>query len=154
MNKSYAGFTFGYNRPLLAERIHDILTAIAFAKNQFHTKRIHLVGFGKAGPWVVLARALSGDSISRTAADMNNFHFHDVTSFDDEMMLPGTLKYGGMPVLSSLCAPHELLLHNCKGVGPAQWLESSYQAVGRPGNLRHVEERITPEEVIAWVLRD
>ena len=26
-------YTFGYNRTLLAERVHDILTAVAFAKN-------------------------------------------------------------------------------------------------------------------------
>src|SRR5262249_13989 len=55
INKTFAGYTFGYNRPLVAERVHDILTAIAFAQGK-GAKVIHLVGQGEAGPWVVLAR--------------------------------------------------------------------------------------------------
>jgi hypothetical protein len=42
VNPQYAGFTFGYNRSLLAERVHDILTAIAFAKNHDKVKTVHL----------------------------------------------------------------------------------------------------------------
>ena len=32
VNANFAGFTFGYNRPLLAQRVHDILTAVAYAQ--------------------------------------------------------------------------------------------------------------------------
>ena len=56
INKEFAGYTFGYNRPLVAERTHDILTAVAFAQ-RMGAKAVHLVGIGEAGPWVVLARA-------------------------------------------------------------------------------------------------
>ena len=28
----YPGYTFGYNRPLLAQRVHDLLTVIAVAR--------------------------------------------------------------------------------------------------------------------------
>src|SRR5437588_4237935 len=34
IDKNYAGFTFGYNRTLLANRVHDILTAVAYARKQ------------------------------------------------------------------------------------------------------------------------
>src|SRR5262249_35792893 len=44
VDSQYAGFTFGYNRPLLAERIHDILTAVAGARLSSKTKRVLLVG--------------------------------------------------------------------------------------------------------------
>src|SRR5262249_41094348 len=54
VNKTFAGYTFGYNRPLLSERVHDILTAVALAQKK-GAKQIHLVGVGEAGPWVVLA---------------------------------------------------------------------------------------------------
>src|SRR5262249_32304620 len=93
INGSYAGYTFGYNRPLLANRVHDILTAVAFAKGHKSTKTVHLVGWEKAGPWVVLARALAGEGVARTAADAQQFRFDTVKAVTDEMMLPGALKY-------------------------------------------------------------
>ena len=61
---AYAGYFYGYNRSLVAERVHDILTAVAWAKGHDKVKSIHLVGFDKAGPWVVLARGLCGDAVS------------------------------------------------------------------------------------------
>ena len=154
VNKNYAGYTFGYNRPLVAERVHDILTAVAFG--QQHKDKIttvHLVGFGKAGPWVALARGLCGDAVARTAADLNQVNFANITNMDDEMMLPGALKYGGLPTLAGLAAPHELLLHNTQGSGPTQFLDAAYQTTGQAKNLRREVKQLSANDVIAWLLR-
>ena len=151
--ESFAGYTFGYNRPLVAERIHDLLTAVAHARTMPGSKSVHLVGFEKAGPWVVLARGLCGDAVGRTAADLNNFRFEQILSMNDEMMLPGALKYGGLPALAALCAPHELFLHNTKGAGSARWLEAAYQADGQAKNLIRTETRVDPQKVVDWVIR-
>src|SRR5262249_3240982 len=75
VNAGFAGYTFGYNRPLVAQRAHDILTAVAFAKTHDKTKAVHLVGFEKAGSWVLLARAAAGDAVARTAVDADKFRF-------------------------------------------------------------------------------
>jgi hypothetical protein len=152
VDKTFAGYTFGYNRPLLAERVHDILTAVHFARRHCGFDEVHLVGFGKAGPWVVLARGLCEDQVARTAADLNQFNFADVASFDDEMMLPGALKYGGLPTLAALCAPHELMIHNCQGTGSAQWLDAAYASAGKANSLRRVE-KTSPEDLVGWLLR-
>ena len=136
VNDKYAGYTFGYNRPLLAERVHDILTAVAVAKGHPQAKTVHLVGWETAGPWVVLARALGGDAVSRTAADLNGFRFENVKSTDDPMMLPGALKYGGLPAFAALCAPGELLLHNHRGTGTGQLVPEAYRAAGADAKLR------------------
>src|SRR5262249_5239931 len=112
VNGTYAGYTFGYNRTFVAQRVHDILTAVAFAKGHPNTTKVHLVGWESAGPWVVMARALAGDSVARTAADLDGFRFDEVKKNDDPMMLPGALKYGGVGAFAALCAPGELLLHN------------------------------------------
>jgi Acetyl xylan esterase (AXE1) len=153
VNKGFAGHTFGYNRPLLAERVHDILTAVAFVRERIPAEKTHLMGFGKAGPWVVLARGLCGDQVARTAADLHQFNFAAIKSFDDEMMLPGALKYGGLPTLAALCAPHELMIHNCQGTGSAQWLNAAYASAGRANSLRRDEGIVGPEEVVGWLLR-
>ncbi len=155
VNKNYAGYTFGYNRSLLAERVHDILTAVAFGQqHKDQVKQIHLVGFGKAGPWVALARCLCGEAVARASADLNQFSFRNVRSMDDEMMLPGALRYGDLETLLALAAPHELLVHNV-AAGAAPTLQEAYAATGRKGlgNLRREEKHLSAGEAITWLLR-
>jgi dienelactone hydrolase len=151
-DKGYAGYTFGYNRPLLANRIHDILTAVAYAQSVKGAKKIHLVGFGEAGPWVALARGLCGNTVARTAADLDQFRFENILSMNDDMMLPGALKYGGMPALSALAAPNEIYFHNTSGVSDS-WLRAAYKASGHAGNLHWREGKADDQQVVNWLLR-
>jgi hypothetical protein len=153
VNAQYAGFTFGYNRPPLAQRVHDILTAVAYAGGHEKTKAVHLAGFEKAGPWVLLARGLCGGAVARTAADWDRFRFEKVRSTDDEMMLPGALKYGGLPALAALAAPAELYAHNHRGTGSGGWLKPVYQAAGAADRLQRSSEQTPPEKVVEWLLR-
>ena len=153
VDPNYAGFTFGYNRTLLAERVHDILTAVAFAKNHDQVKTVHLLGLEKAGPWVLLARGLCGEAVSRTAADGNDFRFDQVRTTSDEMMLPGGLKYGDLPALAALAAPNELYVHNHHGNGSGQWLKAVYDAAGAKDKLRESSEKGTDEKCVEWLLR-
>jgi dienelactone hydrolase len=150
---AYAGYFYGYNRALVAERVHDILTAVAAAQGNERVKSLHLIGFEKAGPWVVLARALCGDAIERTAADLNGFRFEQIEDFDDEMMLPGALKYGGLVTMAGVIAPHELYLHNAKGAGSAAFLQAAYQAAGQAKRVQRHEEKNDAVAVVNWLLR-
>jgi dienelactone hydrolase len=153
VNEKFAGYTFGYNRPLLANRVHDILTAVAMAKGREETKTIHLVGFGKAGPWVALARPLCGNAVQRTAVDFDQFRFEKVHSVTDEMMLPGALKYGGLPALLALAAPGDLLVHNDEGTGAQDWLLSAYKAAGKAECLKRSSEKVAPDKLVEWLVR-
>jgi dienelactone hydrolase len=153
VNARMAGYTFGYNRTLLAQRCHDILTAAAFAQGLPDVKAVHLAGFGKAGPWVILARALAGDAVSRTAADVHRFRFDSVREASDEMMLPGALKYGGLGAFAALAAPHEMLLHNHQGSGTGKWLNASYAAAEAKAALSLSPTVKDDAEVVAWLLR-
>ncbi|HEY7157919.1 MAG TPA: alpha/beta hydrolase family protein [Gemmataceae bacterium] len=153
VNPQYAGFTFGYNRTLLAQRVHDILTATAFAKGHEKTKTVHLIGFEKAGPWVLLARGLCGGAVARTAADVNGFRFENVRTTTDEMMQPGGLKYGGLPALAALAAPGELYDHNHQGTGFGHWLRAVYQAAGALEKRQGPAEKVADEKVVEWLMR-
>lgn len=153
VDKRYDGYTFGYNRPLLAQRVHDILTAVAFVRTHEKTKEVHLVGFEEAGPWVLLARGLCGDQVVRTAADLDGFRFEKVRETSDPMMLPGGLKYGGIMGLASLAAPGELWVHNHRGTGSGPWVKSVYAAAGATERLQLTPNRVGADKVIAWLLR-
>jgi hypothetical protein len=151
----FAGYYYGYNRALVADRVHDILSAVRYARTSLApgSGSVDLVGFGEAGPWVLLARGLCGDAVARTAADMNGFRFEQVHDLDHPMMLPGALRYGGLPALAALAAPHELYLHNTRGTGPATFLDAAYQAAGQPNHLVQLPQRSESSAVVQWLLR-
>lgn len=153
INSTFPGYTFGYNRPLLSQRCHDILTAVAFAQNQPRVKTIHLLGRGKAGPWVLLARGLCGNAVARTAVDVDRFRFEKVRQLTDEMMLPGALKYGGLPAFSALIAPAELLTHNHSGTGLGRLVKLAYKTAAAPERYTDSGEKLDEEKVLAWLLR-
>jgi dienelactone hydrolase len=151
IDKRYAGYTFGYNPSTVAKRVHDILIALAYAEPR--GKEVYLVGFGKAGPSVLLARGLCGNAIRRTAADMDQFRFENIRSMDDEMMLPGAVKYGGLPAFAALAAPGELFVHNHRGTASGQLFKAAYDAAGASKSLYRNPEKVSDEEVITWLLR-
>jgi dienelactone hydrolase len=153
VNHQFAGYTFGYNRPILANHVHDILTTVVFLRDRKAAKKLHMVGFGKAGPWVLLAKALCGDVLGRIAVDANQFDFDQVKSTSDEMMLPGALKYGGMASFAALCAPGELYLHNVRASPRTDWIADAYKAAGAADKLKMQTEKAPDEKVIEWLLR-
>ncbi len=153
VNSRYAGYTWGYNPTVLAYRVQQILNAVALARKSPKVKKVHLVGIGEAGPWVLMARALCGDAVDRTAADMNQFRFEEILSNQDEMMQPGALKYGGLPAFSALCAPHELFVYDTAGTDCQQWLRAAYKSAGVPGNVRIESDAVNTDEILTWLLR-
>jgi hypothetical protein len=70
-----------------------------------------------------------------------------------EMMLPGALKYGGLPALAALAAPGELLVHNILGSGSGKWLKVVYKAAGAEKKLERSSGRMADDKVVAWLLR-
>lgn len=149
----FAGYTYGYNRPLLAERVRDILTAVAFARDGLAAKTIHLLGWEKAGPWVVLARTQCGSIVSRTAADLSGFQFQSIATTDDPMMLPGAVKYGDIDAMVALCAPHALLVHDAKSVPRDGFAVATYQALNKTEALQRSEPKLSAKQVVDWLLR-
>jgi dienelactone hydrolase len=104
--RNYAGFTYGYNYPLFAKRVHDVLSTIAAVRDlQPSEREIYLVGFGPAGAWAAAATAQSGNEIFGLAADLRSFRFADLKQIDDANLLPGAVKYGDVDALLALAQP-------------------------------------------------
>lgn len=151
VDKHFAGYTYGYNLPLLSQRIQDILNAVSIARDI--GPKVCLVGFGSAGPAVLLANSLCAGAVSRCAADANQFDFAKVNRTDDPMMLPGALKYGGLDCLASLAAPSPLYIHNSHDSNLGTWLRTAYAAGGQPQNLELKADAQAADGVIGWLLR-
>jgi hypothetical protein len=132
VNPVYAGFTWGYNRTLLAERVHDILTIVGFTKTILKAKTIHMVGWQAAGPGVALARVLAQDAVSRTAVDMNQFDFKNINDFNDPMMLPGALKYDLSTTMMTAVWDRPLLAYNVARPGRALVKDAAVEIDSKP----------------------
>lgn len=102
--QKYGAFYYGYNRGVLANQVHDLLTEIAFVRGWTKVRQIDLVAFGATGPAALLARGLAGDAITFSDIDLNGFDFNQVKESLDPMMLPGALKYGGIYGFVPLCS--------------------------------------------------
>jgi dienelactone hydrolase len=104
--REFAGYTLGYNSPLFAQRVQDILSLVSFVRNyESKPEHVHLVGLDGAGPWAICAAGQAGDAVDRLAADFNNFRFADVRDIRDVNLLPGAVKYGDLPGLAALAVP-------------------------------------------------
>jgi dienelactone hydrolase len=151
VDKRYAGYTFGYNPSLLASRVHDVLTMLTGGPD--NSTKTMLVGWGELGPVAIIAKALAGDAVVKTAADMNQFRFESIKDTADPMMLPGAVKYGGMPAFLALCAPGEVLVHNHKGTATGKLPKAAYDAAGASDKLTRVPEKLDDASVIAWLMK-
>ncbi len=148
VNLSYAGFTFGYNRSLLANRVNDILTAVVGLRKIDEVQKLVLVGSGDAGPCALFAAALLGDKTSQVLADARGLSYQSVPRSDDPMFLPGALKYGGVGGLAALAAPTRLELFGAQGIpaGELAPLPTVYAAAG--GSLVQETRPLTAEIVV------
>jgi hypothetical protein len=113
--REFAGYTFGYNHTLFAQRTHDVLSLVTYLHksgtgSRPNPKSVAVAGWGSAGPIVAAARALVGDAIDRAAVDTGGFRFGKVLDYRDPMFLPGAAKYLDVPGVIVLGAPHPLWL--------------------------------------------
>jgi hypothetical protein len=104
--REFAGYTYGYNHPLFAQRVHDILTLLS--STVFHERqprKVHLVGLNGAAGHAIAAAAIVGKQLASLAVDTRGFRFASITEIRDPNLLPGAVKYGDLPALLALCAP-------------------------------------------------
>ena len=107
--EGFAGWTYCYNLPLFARRVHDLLALAASLKND-RGGAIEIIGMGPAAAWSAAAVVQSGGAITRAALAPLGFRFADINDVYDVNFLPGAVKYGDLPRLLSLAAPTPLWL--------------------------------------------
>ena len=155
--REFAGYTFGYNHALFAQRTHDVLSLVKFlrtAKVGSHTNpsSVAVAGFGGSGPIVAAARALAGEAIDRAAVDTGGFRFGKLLDYRDPQFLPGGAKYLDLPGMLALGAPHPLWLAG-EGAKPA--LISDAYGAGAQTKLTTFTGELSQKEAAAieWLLK-
>ena len=78
--------------------------------------------------WTAAAAALCGDAVERVIVNTAGYRFAEINDFRDASFVPGIVKYGDVPALLALGAPHKLRLTGEKQKLPL--VEAAYTAAG------------------------
>jgi dienelactone hydrolase len=156
--REFAGYTFGYNHALFAQRTHDVLTIISLLRHTEvgpcpNPKTIAIAGWHSTGPIVAAAGAIAGEAIDRAAMDTERFRFGQLLDYRDPMFLPGGAKYLDLPGLIALNAPRPLWLAG-EGQEPAV-ITAAYRAGSRADALVTFTGQAAQQEATAslWLLK-
>ncbi len=149
--EDYAGFLYGYNLSLLAERMNDLDRVVTYLHSQGF-KEIHLVGTGDAGVWALLARARwSPDRVSSTIVDLNGFRFSQIDSVLDPNLIPGALKYGGIGGMSAIAYPAPLTISGAGDLEDAE-LAPLRKVYGDQAGLKLTSPSLSREQIVESIL--
>jgi dienelactone hydrolase len=155
---AYAGYTYGYNYPVFSQRVHDLLTVIAYLRQIGPSaQKVHLAGLNGAGHWVAAAKAQAGEAVDRTAIDTAGFRFADLAAIDDPDFLPGGAKYLDLPGIIALAAPGRLWLCG-EGRDAPPVVKAAYQAAGEAEQLTVFSGKLkaagAEKAAVEWLMRD
>ncbi|MEM9828899.1 MAG: alpha/beta hydrolase family protein [Planctomycetota bacterium] len=101
--REYCGFTYGYNPPRFARRVHDVLTLIDFVGRRHPGATIEIRAESDAVPIASVAALLSDGAVTSLHLGDDGFRFSEVESIWDAQFMPGAAKYGDLPgVLDAL----------------------------------------------------
>jgi hypothetical protein len=129
--EAFAGWTYCYNLPLMAHRVHDILAAVVLARQAGSPgQEVDLVGIGGAGPSVAAAVARAQGLVTRAAIDTQGFRFADLKDVYGVHFVPGAAKYHDLPGLMALAAPTPLWVAG-EGSQIPRLVRDAYSAAGK-----------------------
>jgi hypothetical protein len=140
-----------YNPSLAADQMQDLATVVAWARSQPDVRAVSVVGTGRSGPQVLLARpALEG--LARTAVNLHDFDEGDgASAYPPDIDLPGILQFGGLKAAAALCAPGPLRISRPGGSFDLQWPKRAYVLAGSAQTLWIDDEETAEAELARWI---
>jgi len=152
--EAFAGWTYCYNLPVFARRVHDILAVIALVKrDDVKQHEIDVVGPNGAGPLVAAAVAQAQGTVTRAAINTEGFRFADLKDVYDVNFMPGAAKYDDLPGLLALSAPTRLWLAG-EGKEAPPIVNTAFIAAGGLENLTTFsgESQDVAKAAVEWLL--
>tara|TARA_B100001123_G_scaffold448368_2_gene609146 strand:+ start:19040 stop:21115 length:2076 start_codon:yes stop_codon:yes gene_type:complete len=136
-----------FNRTDTANRIQDVLTAIAYFKSRLEVETINLFCPGEAGIWCFFARALADGGI-RLIADLGVLTQYDDAEIARKMFIPHIRRAGDFRGAALLQAPEKTVLYNVATLFPSDWLETAFELTESRRNLSLHPNEIDEEQLL------
>jgi hypothetical protein len=131
--------------------MQDLATVLSWARSLPEAREVSLIGQGRSGPQVLLARpSLTG--LARTAVDLHDFDEGDgSTPLPAEVDLPGLFQFAGLKASAALSAPAPLWLYRAGDSFHRSWPENAYDLSGSRHLLRIDAGRPSADDLARWV---
>ncbi|HEY9433604.1 MAG TPA: acetylxylan esterase [Blastocatellia bacterium] len=147
-----------YNRTDEANRVQDILTAIALLKhtlmayigNEGQKTSLSVVAQGNAGLLALLARGLA-PAIDRMVIDAAQFDSSSDEAFIKSMPIPGVRRAGDFTTAATVAPLTPLLIHNAGNKFKAEKIEAVYNAFGKAENFKSQSAKLSDAELVTWL---
>ena len=139
-----------FNRSDDANRVQDILTALAFLRQGDGVDAVNLIGLGRAGLWALLAASIDG-GVHSAVADLDGFDAANDSSYVEGLFIPGLRRAGDFRAAASLLSGGRVLLHNGHDGFPLPWFRAAFEAAGRSDSLKISEGVASVDVVLDWV---
>ncbi len=136
-----------FNRTDDANRIQDVLTALAYLRKRAETPQVNLLGMGMGGVWSLFARALADNDV-RLVADLDQFDPSSDSAFEQRLFIPGLRRAGDFLAAAVLQAGGQTLLHNVSPGFPSDWYKASFEAAGAPDLLDLRLAQLSQEDLL------
>ena len=137
-----------FNQTDDANRVQDILTALAYLQSRSKAKAVNLVGIEMGGVWSYFARALAGPGVN-LVADLAQFQTDTDKAYLDRFFVPGLRKAGDFRAAAVLDTQDGLFLHNVGREFPVDWVKQSAQAAHAKAEVRTTTA--SDEELLKWI---
>jgi len=147
-DRTKVGFYTTYNRTDEANRVQDILTAIAYLKSPAGGAKLNVIGQGEAGLWALLARGLS-PQVDLMTLDVDRFDNTGDEAFLKRLPIPGVRGAGDFATAVLLSALTPLVIHNTGGAFHAGEIAEAYRTLGGAEDLRIHQGKLCESQIIA-----
>ena len=98
-----AAFTYGYNHSLFVQRVHDVLTLLAFMRDhERQSKTVSLLALDRTAAIAAAARALADGYVNKAVLDVRDARLLKADSIYSPWFQPGAAGFGDVPGLLKL----------------------------------------------------
>ncbi len=139
-----------YNRTDEANRVQDILTAIAYLKKQNNNTRLSVIAQGHSGLWALLARGLA-QKIDRMVIDSSRFDNSSDEEFLKYLPIPGIRRAGDLITSVTIAPLTPLYIHNTDNKFRTERMADVYRRFGRAGDFKAQQTELSSTALVAWL---
>lgn len=144
-----------YNRTDAANRVQDILTALAFINHKLKAGNqqtaVRVMALDKAGAWALLARGLA-PQIDRMTVDAALFDTESDEEFLKLLPIPGIRRAGDFTTAMTIAPLTPLFIHNTGDKFTTRRIAEVYRQFGRAADFRTSATTVKNNDLIAWLL--
>ncbi|HEX4946933.1 MAG TPA: acetylxylan esterase [Blastocatellia bacterium] len=143
-------FIATYNRVTDAQRVQDVLTAIAYLNKIKGTAKLNVIGLKEGGLYAMLARAFAS-GIDQMVIDTAQFNNNSDDEFLKRLAIPGLRRAGDVTTAVAIAPTTPLLLHNAGQQFQGKKIADVFSALGKAENLQIKPEKLSDTAIVEWL---